>query len=143
MLLSLCLLVLRLHAPASGAFGAPSEHIAPASVGGAPTTTSISNAAVASARDEASHRDQPWLRAAQHHVAFAPSRVAQPFSVRLESRSSATRLQTPTADAAGRPRATDAAVRISLGARAHDASREDGGSGALLAYYPTAPPLQG
>jgi len=140
MLLSLCLLVLRLYAPASGTFGVPAEHIV---WGGAPTRASIESAAVVSVRGEGSSRDEWWLRDGARTVAVTSSRVARPFSVELKKRSPATRLHVPTAVAASSPRATDAAVRIGLGVRAHDSSREAGGARTLLAYYPTAPPLHG
>ena len=143
MLLSLCLLVLRLHASASGAFGVPSEHVTPARWGGAPTRAAIETAAVVSAREDGSSRAEWWRHAARRSFALAPSRVAQPFTVELEAHSPATRWHTPTADVARSPHATNAAVHISLRVRALDSSRESGERGALLAYYPTAPPLQG
>ena len=138
MLLSLCLLVLRLCAPASGTFGVPIERVV---WGGAPTRASIESSAVVSVRGERSSRDELWLRDAARTVAITSSRVAQPFSIELKSRSPATRVHGPTAVAASGPRATDAAVRIALGVRAHDSSREAGGARRLIAYYPTAPPL--
>ena len=138
MLLSLCLLVIRLYAPASGTFGVPTERVVS---GGAATRASIEGAAVVSVRGEGSSRDEWLLREAARRVAVTSSRVAHPFSVELKSRSPATRQHGPTAHAASGPRATDAAVRIGLGVRAHDSSREAGGSGPLFAYYPTAPPL--
>jgi len=138
MLLSLCLLVLRLCVPASGTFGVPTERVV---CGGAPTRASIESAAVRSVRGEGSARDEWWLRDAARTVAVTSSRVARPFSIELKSRSPAARLHGPTADAASDSRATDAAVRIGLGVRAHDSSREAGGARRLLAYYPTAPPL--
>ena len=140
MLLSLCLLVLRLHASASGAFGVPSEHGAPARWGGAPTRAAIETAAVVSAREDGPSRAAWWRHAARRSFALAPSRV-QLFSVELEAHSPATRWHTPAADVASS--ATNAAVHISVRLRALDSSRESGERGALLAYYPTAPPLQG
>lgn len=141
MLLTLCLLVLRLCVPTPGTFGLPGEHAMRTAAGDAPVRTSIERAAHPSP-DDAAGRNARRRAAPEQHLALLTSRDARPFSVESRWRPPASGPHSPDAGAAGVPRGADAAMRVALRVRAHHASREAADRETLLAYYPTAPPLR-
>lgn len=141
LLIALCALVIQLLAAVPGTQAAAHRASARSSAAAQPASSSITTAAqsatsVGAARDEdASIRDGGprervvWVRAVQPVASVVAAR-------------SATVLHGPAADTAARLSA-EAAFAASVRVRTLEVSHELSARGALLPYFPTAPPLQG
>ena len=141
LLIALCALVIQLLAAVPGTQAAAHRPSARASADAQPASSSIATAAqsatsVGAARDEASIRD------VETQVSTVWVRAAHPFASVFAARSTTAPTLTPSADMPIRLSA-EAAFAASVRVRTLDASHELSARGALLPYFPTAPPLQG
>ena len=140
MLIALWMLVIQLLASVPGAHPAPgwtsARSSADVSTSGTSTSAGAARAAsISGARDDdASIRDDErrlaivWMRSVQLAGVLAARSATVPFGL--------------AADSAARLSA-EATFAASVRVRTLDASHEVRARGALLPYYPTAPPLQG
>lgn len=136
MLIALLLLVLQSLAPQpSAALAAASSrtHATEAAASAAVATSDAppDRAAERSVRDQEPRHASVWLRAPNAFAQSVPSRAAS------------TRTTLPPLEASTARLSVEAAFAASIRVRTLDDSHEVSGRGALLSYYPTAPPLQG
>jgi hypothetical protein len=139
MLIALLLLVVQSLAPQPAALAAgPLAHahalVASATMaraGSVADAASAARTAERSVRSQESRHATVWVRAPYVVGHVAPSRAAS------------TPPTLPPADASTARLSVEAAFAASVRVRTLDDSHEVSGRGALLPYYPTAPPLQG
>lgn len=135
MLIALFLLVLQSLAPQPAAALAAAGSRAHATVvASAAVSTSEAvpdRAAERSVRDHEPRHASVWLRAPNAFAQIVPPRVAS------------TPPTLPPLEASTARLSVEAAFAASVRVRTLDDSHEVSGRGALLPYYPTAPPLQG
>jgi hypothetical protein len=134
MLIALLLLVLQSLVPQPAASVAATGSRATVVVASAALATSDAlpdRTAERSVRDQEPRHASVWLRAPNALAPIAPSRLAS------------TPPTLPPLDASAARLSAEAAFAASVRVRTLDESHEVSGRGALLPYYPTAPPLQG
>jgi hypothetical protein len=136
MLIALLLLVVQSLAPQSAAAltAASSSAHATVVVAGAAAATADGRSDQGAERSVRGHEPrhaEVWLRAPHAFAHVAPSRV------------SGTPPTLPPVEASTARLSVEAAFAASVRVRTLDDSHEVSGRGALLPYYPTAPPLQG
>jgi hypothetical protein len=141
MLIALWMLVIQLLASVPGDHPAPGWASARSNADVSTSASSTSGGAARATSIGAARDDDASIRDSEPRVAIVWMRSVQPLAGVLAARS-ATVPSGLAADSAARLSA-EATFAASVRVRALDASHEVPARGALLPYYPTAPPLQG
>ena len=136
MLLALYLLVLQLLVPA------PGTRAASASYARGDAQRVEASALVSTVSEESARGNELVAPDPASHDAVAWVRVARPFGIAFTTRASSTPRTAATGATLGRL-SMAAGFAASVRARTLADSHAVGSRGALLPYYPTAPPLQG